>query len=260
MLLAQNMILMGIFFTIPLYLQIVQGLDALETGVRMLPASVGLFVTALAGSALASRFPARTLVRAGLLVTLVATFLLLDTIEPDLNNGAFLVAMGVLGVGMGLIVSQLGNVVQSSVGDDDRSEAGGIQNTAQQLGSSLGTAVLGAIVITGLIAAFSSNIKSNPAISKEVSDQVHEHLSAGGSFIAADEVRRIATEEGIDPNSVDVLVEDYEDAQLAALKTAFLFAAFLVVAAFWTTRRLPTRRFDELQSGTDPPAAEPAPA
>jgi MFS family permease len=56
MLLAQNMILMGIFFTVPLFLQIVQGLDALETGVRMLPASVGLFVTALAGSALAARF------------------------------------------------------------------------------------------------------------------------------------------------------------------------------------------------------------
>ena len=50
MLLAQNLILMGIFFTIPLYLQIVQGLDVLETGVQMLPASAGLFVAALAGS------------------------------------------------------------------------------------------------------------------------------------------------------------------------------------------------------------------
>ncbi len=66
MLLAQNLVLMGIFFTVPLFLQIVQGLDALETGIRMLPASVGLFVTALAGSALAKRFPARTLVRVGL--------------------------------------------------------------------------------------------------------------------------------------------------------------------------------------------------
>ena len=66
MLLAQNLILMGIFFTIPLFLQIVQGLDALETGVRMLPASVGLFVAALAGSALATRFARQGLVRAGL--------------------------------------------------------------------------------------------------------------------------------------------------------------------------------------------------
>ena len=58
MLLAQNLILMGIFFTIPLFLQVVQGLDALETGVRMLPASAGLFVAAIAGSALAKRFAA----------------------------------------------------------------------------------------------------------------------------------------------------------------------------------------------------------
>ena len=151
MLLAQNLVLMGIFFTVPLFLQIVQGLDALETGIRMLPASVGLFVTALAGSALAKRFPARTLVRAGLGVVLVAVLLLLDTIEPELDNTSFLIAMGVLGVGMGLIVSQLGNVVQSAVEDRDRSEAGGLQFTAQQLGSSLGTALLGAIVISGLI-------------------------------------------------------------------------------------------------------------
>ena len=56
--------------------------------------------------------------------------MLMGTIEPELDNGAFLAAMGVLGVGMGLVISQLGNVVQSSVGDDDRSEAGGLQNTA----------------------------------------------------------------------------------------------------------------------------------
>ena len=82
MLLAQNLILMGIFFTIPLYLQIVQGLDALETGVRMLPASVGLFLAAIAGSALAKRFAPRPLVRAGLLIVLVAIAMLLATIEP----------------------------------------------------------------------------------------------------------------------------------------------------------------------------------
>lgn len=254
MLLAQNLILMGIFFTIPLFLQVVQGLDALDTGVRMLPASVGLFLTALAGSALASRFPARTLVRAGLAVTFVATLLLLGTIEPELDNGAFLAAMGVLGVGMGLIVSQLGNVVQSSVGDADRSEAGGVQNTAQQLGSSLGTALLGAIVITGLIAAFSNNIESDPAVSEPVSERVQVTLSAGGSFVASDEVRRGATAAGLDPATVDALVDNYEDAQLSALKTAFLFATFLVLVSFWFTRRLPTRRFDELQAGPDPPA------
>jgi EmrB/QacA subfamily drug resistance transporter len=259
MLLAQNLILMGIFFTIPLYLQIVQGLDALETGVQMLPASAGLFLAAIAGSVLAKRFAPRALVRVGLLIVFAAIAMLLGTIEPELDSGAFLAATGVLGTGMGLIVSQLGNVVQSAVGDADRSEAGGLQNTAQQLGSSLGTALLGAIVISGLIFAFTSNIADDPRVSADVEDQVQVQLSAGGSFVASEEVRVVAKAEGIDPAGIDALVENYEDAQLKALKTAFLFAAFLVLASFWTSRRLPTQRFDELQAGPDPPLAEPAP-
>lgn len=264
MLLAQNLILMGVFFTIPLFLQIVLGLDALDTGVRMLPTSAGLFLAAIAGSALASRFAPRTLVRAGLAIVFVATLMLLGTIEPQLDDAAFLTAMGVFGVGMGLIVSQLGNVVQSAVGAADRSEAGGLQYTAQQLGSSMGTALLGAIVITGLLAAFTANIGDDPRISQDVSDRVEVELSAGGSFVAADEVRAGATAAGLGAGTVDALVENYEDAQLTALKTAFLFAALLVLASFFATGRLPARRFDQLaeeeegEQGGRPPPGEPA--
>jgi EmrB/QacA subfamily drug resistance transporter len=261
MLLAQNLILMGIFFTVPLYLQIVQGLDALDTGLRMLPASAGLFISALAGSKLAARFPARTLVRAGLVIALLSVVMLLAVIEPELDTGPFLAAMGVLGIGMGLIVSQLGNVVQSAVGDRDRSEAGGLQNTAQQLGSSLGTALLGAVVISGLIAAFSSNVADDARISDEAKQRVELELGGNVSFVAADDVREAATEAELDPDSVDAIVEGYEDAQLDALKTALLFAALIVLGSFWATRRLPTKRFDELSTGTDPPPeATPAPA
>jgi MFS family permease len=258
MLLAQNLVLMGIFFTVPLFLQIVQGLDALETGVRMLPASVGLFVAALGGSALAKRFPAKALVRVGLAIVFLAALLLLDTVEPELDNTAFLVAMGVLGVGMGLVVSQLGNVVQSAVGDADRSEAGGLQTTAQQLGSSLGTALLGAIVITGLVAAFSANIADNQKIGPEVERQVEVQLSAGSSFVAAEQVEATAQEAGLDEATTTELVGEYEDAQLKALKTAFLVAALLALASFFATRNLPSKRFDQLQEEAE--RAPPAPA
>jgi predicted MFS family arabinose efflux permease len=246
MLLAQNLILMGIFFTVPLFLQIVQGLDALETGVRMLPASAGLFGSALLGSALAKRFPAKTLVRIGIGVVFVAVLLLLDTIEPELDNASFLIGMGVLGVGMGLIVSQLGNVVQSAVPDRDRSEAGGLQNTAQQLGSSLGTAFLGAVVLTGLLTSFSANVASNPRLADAVQAQVQTQLSAGGSFVASSEVEAAAAKGGIEGREAAEIVNDYEDAQLRALKVALLFAALLVLASFFATRNLPARRFDEL--------------
>ncbi len=260
MFLAQNLILMGVFFTIPLFLQVVQGLDALETGVRMLPASAGLFFAAIAGSALAKRFAPKPLVRVGLATVFVSILLLLTTIEPDLDNAPFLIAMGVLGIGMGLIVSQLGNVVQSAVGDDDRSEAGGLQSTSQQLGSSLGTALLGAIVITGLIAAFTANVASDTRISADVSKQLEQRLSAGGSFVAADEVRAGAEAAGLDEPTTSALIENYEDAQLKALKTAFLFAAFLTLASFWSTRRLPEQRFDQMAAGPDPPQLDPEPA
>lgn len=242
MFLAQNLVLMGIFFTIPLYLQIVQGLDALETGVRMLPTSVGLFVSAIVGSGLASRFAPKRLVQAGLGLVFASTLMLMGTIEPELDNVPFLVAMGVLGVGMGLIVSQLGNVVQSAVGNEQRSEAGGLQYTAQQLGSSLGTALLGAIVISGLITAFTGNIADDPQISSRVEEQVQVKLSAGASFVASDEVRAAAEEERLAPRTTDAIVTHYEDAQLEALKLAFLVAAFLVLASFWSTRRLPAER------------------
>jgi EmrB/QacA subfamily drug resistance transporter len=254
MLLSQNLILMGIFFTVPLFLQVVQGLDALETGVRMLPASAGLFLSAIAGSALARRFSPRAIVQVGLAIVFVAVLLLLGTIEPELDNASFLTAMGVLGVGMGLVISQLGNVVQSSVGEDERSEAGGLQNTAQQLGSSLGTAFLGAVVISGLLTAFSANVEANPGIDTAVKEQVEVRLSSGVSFVPASQVESAAEAAGVEPDTATALVGHYEDAQLSALKTAFLFAAGLVLAALLATRSLPARRLGETPP-RDPVAA-----
>ena len=260
MMLAQNLVLMGIFFTVPLFLQVVQGLDALETGVRMLPASVGLFVSAVAGSALSRRLSPRLLVRGGLAIVFVAALLLLDTVEVELDNASFLVAMGVLGVGMGLIVSQLGNVVQSAVGDADRSEAGGLQNTAMQLGSSLGTALLGAIVISGLIAAFSANVADNPEISADVRSQVQIALGSDVSFVPAAEVEAGAQQAGADTATTRALVGDYEDAQLKALKTAFLCAALLSLASLFFARNLPGEPFGDPKAESARGEPPPAPA
>ena len=85
---------------------------------------------------------------------------LLGTIDPELDGVAFAISMALLGVGMGLIASQLGNVVQSSVDASGRSEAGGLQYTSQQLGSALGVALIGAIVLTGLVGTFVGNVEA----------------------------------------------------------------------------------------------------
>ena len=231
------------------------GLRRVRDGVQMLPVSITMLLTAASGSALASRWAPRTIVRAGLAVLLLAVVMLLATIDPEIDTTSFAIAMGVLGVGLGLIASQLGNVVQSAIADPDRSEAGGLQYTAQQLGSSLGTALIGAIVITGLLTAFTGNVADNPAISDEVAQEVGIRVQGDVSFVESDQVRGAATEEGLDEPTVDALVEDYEDAQLQALKTGLLIAGLIVVASFAGTRRLPTSRFGEQPIEASPPGA-----
>jgi EmrB/QacA subfamily drug resistance transporter len=251
-LLGQNVVLMGVFFAIPLYLQIVQGFDAFETGLRMLPTSVALLITALLGARLANRFSPRTIVRAGFLVLLAAVAFVLGTIDPQIDTTDFNIAMAVLGVGMGLVVSQLGNVVQSAVEERDRSEAGGLQYTAQQLGSSLGTALVGAIVISGLAAAFAVNVASDARVSQAVKDQVSVRLEGSLSFVDATTVEQAAEEVGVPAAETDAVVEGYSDAQLKALKLGLLVCGFVALGSLLATRQLPRRR---LADGRAPPTS-----
>jgi EmrB/QacA subfamily drug resistance transporter len=236
---AQNLILMGVFFVVPLYLQLVLGLDALQTGIKMLPVSITMFIAAALGSRLSTRYAVRPIVRAGLVATLIGVVALLATIKPDLADTGFAVSMAVLGIGMGLIASQLGNVVQSSVDASGRGEAGGLQYTGQQLGSSLGVALIGAIVLAGLTGAFVSKVQSDQRISAEVSQQVGVAAGSGLDFVSADQIADAAQQAGLDEATTTALVDDYEQAQLASLKAGLLAAGFLALISLATTRQLP---------------------
>ena len=240
--LAQNLILMGVFFTVPLYLQLVLGLDALETGVRMLPVSIAMFVAAIAGARLRTWFAVRTVVRTGFASTILAILLLLSTVEPSLLRAPFAVAMALLGIGMGLIASQLGDVVQSSVDASGRSEAGGLQFTSMQLGSAVGVALIGAIVLSGLVSNFLTQIEQDPRVPAAVVEEATIAVSGEVSFVPSDQVRAAAADAGLGAEVVDALVADYEAAQLFALKTGLLACVLLGLLAFPATRQLPTER------------------
>ena len=230
---------MGVFFVIPLYLQLVIGLDALETGIKMLPVSITMFIASAVGSRLSGRFPVRGIVRAGLMTTVVAIVALLATVKPDLGDAGFAVSMAVLGVGMGLIVSQLGNVVQSSVDASGRGEAGGLQYTGQQLGSSLGVALIGAIVLAGLTGGFVNQVESDPRIADEVSARVSVATQPGIDFVDSSQIEAAAAKANIDDRTGAAIVEDYETAQLQALKAGLLAAALLALFSLAFTGGLP---------------------
>jgi MFS family permease len=241
-LLTQNLVLMGVFFVIPLYLQIVLGLDALETGIRMLPTSVLMFVVALSGAALLRVLSPRSIVRLGLMSLVLTTLLLIGTIEPTLEGTRFAIAMGCLGAGLGLLASQLGNVVLSSVDAEARSEAGGLQYTAQQLGSSIGVALIGAIVLTMLSSVYVSLIASDDRIEAATVEAVEVRLASGSQFVAASAVDDAAADAGLPADEVDALVDTYEDAQLRALKRGLLVVAFIAALGLLVTRDLPSTR------------------
>lgn len=252
---AQNLILMGIFFVMPLYLQLVQGLNALETGLKLLPVSVTMLVAAAAGPRLTGLMSVRTIVRTGIGLLLAASGLLLATIQPELQGTAFAVSMAILGVGLGLIASQLGNVIQSSVGASARSEAGGLQYTAQQFGSALGVALIGAIVISGLASTFANRVEANDKLSSSTKQATSVRLEESVSFVASSEVEAAANTAGLPPEETTALVADYEAAQITALKAGVLATAAIAAASFLVTRNLPSKREEDEDLPTSDAAA-----
>ncbi|MGW7195596.1 MFS transporter [Streptomyces chryseus] len=239
-LLSQNLILLGLFFTIPLYLQVVQGFDAFETGLRLLPVSVTMLLTSLGASPLGRVWGPRRVVRLALVILAAAIVWLLATVDPVIDDAQFAGAMAVLGVGVGLLASQLGNVVQSGVGEEERGEAGGLQFTAQNLGSALGTALIGSILIGALAHAFTTQVADDPRLSAQTREQVGVALQAGVSFVSTDQVRSAAERAGLPPSEVDAVADSYASAQLNGLKAAILATGGVALASFLVTPHLPT--------------------
>ncbi len=161
---------------------------------------------------------------------------------------------------MGFVVSQLGNVVQSAVSEDERSEAGGLQYTSQQFGAALGTALIGAVLISGLINNFGEGIHANQAIAKETKSEVGVRLEGDVSFVSATQIRETAEAVGLDEAETDEVVGEYEDSQLQALKTALLVAGLIVLGSLAGTRNLPRDPFTEdgAPAGAETTAAAPA--
>ena len=116
-LLMQQLILLGTFFVLPVYLQVVLGLDAFEDGKAPLPMSVTMLL-ALAGPRLAERFAPRGVARLGLVALVIGAFGLLGTVDVELDDWDFAVALAFFGAGVGLLLSQLGNVIMSSVPEE----------------------------------------------------------------------------------------------------------------------------------------------
>jgi MFS family permease len=148
----QWLILMGTSFVVAAYLQVVRGYDAIQTGVIFTAATAGLLATSLAAERLAKRYPSRTLIQAGFVLTVFGVAALLVLVAGSPNVWAFAPGLLLIGLGLGTMLTPSVNVVQSAFGDDRQGEISGLSRSVSNLGSSLGTAIAGTIIVAGITA------------------------------------------------------------------------------------------------------------
>jgi EmrB/QacA subfamily drug resistance transporter len=245
----QQLILLGTFFVLPVYLQTVLGLDAFETGLKLLPMSATMLVAALLGPRLAARRSPRRVVQGGLVALAIAAFALVGTVDLTLDSLPFALSLAIFGVGVGLLASQLGNVIMSSVAPHQTNEAGGLQGTAQNLGASLGTALIGAIMLSALATGFSDRVADNQALPADLRATLSELAETEGlDVLPVAQVEQLLLDAGLPADEAATIADDYASAQVDALKVALLAVAIFAVLGLWITRQLPSRPLGEASS------------
>jgi MFS family permease len=146
----QWLLLMGITFTVSVFLQTERGFSAIKTGVIFTAATAGILISSLSAERLAKRYAQRTLIRVGFIVTIAGIGLLLAIVKASSHVLAFAPGLLVIGLGLGVMLTPSVNIVQSSFPDDKQGEISGLSRSISNLGSSLGTAIAGTILVSEL--------------------------------------------------------------------------------------------------------------
>jgi EmrB/QacA subfamily drug resistance transporter len=242
MFLFQYFIQAGVFFTIPLFLSVVLELSAFETGLRLVPLSLALLLAALGVPRLWPNASPRRVVRLGLLLLLAATAVLIGALDAEASASAVTIPLLLMGLGIGALASQLGAVTVSAVPDEQSSEVGGLQNTALNVGASLGTALVGSILIATLSALFLQGIAAHPDVPASLTAHAEATFGAGVPFVSDSAVRSTLQAAGVPEATINAILAVNASARLSALRAALAVVALVAVLALFFTRWIPDRQ------------------
>lgn len=208
--------LFGAVFFISLYLQNVQGFSPVETGIRTLPLSAALMVTAPLSGVLTERFGPRPAMVVGLAAVAVGLFSL-TWLRVDSGYAALWPAFVLLGAGIGLVLTASSDAIIGNAGVDDAGVAGGLQSTGVQLGGVLGTTILGSVVSSRV-----GSVLLDELTGAGTPGPVAAKLTAGKELVA----------QGVAPTTpampgplAQAVVQGSHNAFMAGLHTSMLVAA-----------------------------------
>jgi MFS family permease len=149
----QWLILQGSFFTVSVYLQEVNHYNAVKTGLMLTPATLGILAASAGADRFARRHPQRWLIIVGFLTTAIGMILLLTLVRAHSGIITWVPGLLLFGVGVGVMLTSSVNVVQSSFPDEDQGEISGLSRSVSNLGSSLGTALVGSVLVAAKLPA-----------------------------------------------------------------------------------------------------------
>jgi EmrB/QacA subfamily drug resistance transporter len=234
LMLAQN----GVIFSLPVFLQSVKQLDALHTGLTLLPMSLALLIVSPAAANLTKRVPHKRLVQAGLILNTIAIVIIRFTIGIDMNLMWLIPGLALYGVGMGLVLSQINNLTLSAVPVREAGEASGVTNTFRQIGISLGAAIIGAVLISTILVRLDNAVEQSPNISPQSKESIIRMLRSQAAGLAFGES---GVFDSLPPAIRSQMIAMRLAATTTGIQRAFLCGALFTLLGLAVSTQLPLR-------------------
>ncbi|MFO0830133.1 MAG: MFS transporter [Phycisphaerales bacterium] len=247
----------AINFSVPLYIQIVQGRSSMATSLAMMPFMLTVFFTAILIVRLYTKFTPRQIARAGFVLVAAGALWLSFVARNDWAVVPVIIGLVTVGLGQGALVTLLFNVLVTASPKELAGDVGSLRGVTQNLAAAVGTAVMGALLVGILSATILGKVDANPKFSEELRAQVNlDNIN----FVSDDRLTERLAATSATQAEVDEAVRVNTEARLRTLKTGFLVLACLAVLAIFPCSWLPNYRAGEELPGDDDRAKRATPA
>src|SRR5580704_1454198 len=223
-------------FSVPLYIQIVQGRSPLETAIAMMPFNLTVFFTAMLIVKLYTKLTPQQIGRYGFTVCTAALLWLAFVVHNDWSTFPVLIGLIAFGIGQGSLVTLVFNVLVTASPKELAGDVGSLRGTTQNLAAAVGTAVAGALLVGLLSATIMRTLASSPLLPFEIQSEVDLD---GINFVSNDQLKSVLERTSANPAQVAEAVRINSDSRLRALKIGLLVMAAVAFLAIIPAGRLP---------------------
>ncbi len=230
----------AILFVIPMYMQIILGRNALETGLMMLLAGIGIAIGSLGTPIMASNASPKRICQLGLTVALVGLIAVARGLETATTNFLLIIGLFMVGCGLDLIGSQNANIVASEAPVEARAQSGGVVGTTRSIGSALGAAVVGTLLLVTLTSGFKTSVLGEQVLSARAQQAVAVYGSV--KVVSSPQLKIFLAKTKLSPSEQNVIYRNYEAARLQAVRYTVLLTALVMLVSLFGTGSLPKRR------------------